>query len=86
MEKETVHWLSHSLLSSQLPYILPNADHFQWLNHPLEAGKLGILQHETMYQSDLDVRLAKGFFQTLLSDCRHCQYKQLPVSESVYKF
>ena len=55
--------------------------------NPLEAGKLGILQHETMYQSDLDVRLAKGFFfQTLLSDCRHCQYKQLPVSESVYKF
>ena len=88
MEKdEPIHWLSHSLLSSYLPYILPNAGHFQWLNPPLEAGKLGILQHETMYQSDLDVRLAKGFFfQTLLSDCRHCQYKQLPVSESVYKF
>ena len=32
------------------------------LTIPYEAGKLGILQHETMYQSDLDVRLAKGFF------------------------
>ena len=63
MEKdEPIHWLSHSLLSSYLPYILPNAGHFQWLNPPLEAGKLGILQHETMYQSDLDVRLSKVFF------------------------
>ena len=72
------------IISVTLPYILPNAGHFQWLNPPLEAGKLGILQHETMYQSDLDLRLAKVVL--FKHYCRHCQYKQLPVSESVYKF